>query len=345
MSIPLILDTDFSSDVDDLGDVALACAMHKLGVVNLLCVSCDTSADKSPGAISATMKWWGVTSPTIGTWKGSTFDPGVSQNKAWRDYIYDTYDRNGVGLASTVEDGNTTMRRALAARQRRDAVIITTGPLNAMQALMNSTADSVSSMTGMELLAAKCKVMYAVVGIFPTGTEWNAQQHPASANDVAANWPTPIVWTGIEIGNTVLSGGPLTAKAADDLMRNGFSYVPASNSTRPAWGQLGIMAAAQANADFGMVRGTAAFNASTGANTWTNSSTGNHYYLTKSYGDGHYANRINKWICANVSASPLLSDWSQAVPAVFASAYAVRYPGAPTSLMATAGNAQVALSW
>jgi hypothetical protein len=194
MSVPLIFDTDFSSDVDDLGDIALACAMHKLGAVDLLCVSCDTSADKSPGAIAATLKWWGVTSPQIGTWKGGAFDPGSSTNKQWRDYIYDNYDRNGVGLASTVEDGTTTMRRALASRQRKDAVIITTGPLNAMQALMNSPADSVSPLTGMQLLSAKCKVMYAVVGIFPSGTEWNAVEHPTSASDVAANWPTPIVW-------------------------------------------------------------------------------------------------------------------------------------------------------
>lgn len=319
MSVPLILDTDFSSDVDDLGDVALACALHKTGMVDLLCVSCDTSADKSPGAIAATLKWWGVTSPPIGTWKGGTFDPGISNNKQWRDYIYDNYDRNGVGLASTVEDGTTTMRRSLAARTRKDAVVLTTGPLNAMQALMNSPADSVSGLTGMELLAAKCKALYAVVGIFPTGTEWNAVQHPTSANDVAANWPTPIVWVGIELGNTVKTGGPLTAKASTDLMRQGYSYSPAVNSMREAWGQLGIMAAAQSNADFGMVRGTAAFNASTGANTWTNSATGNHYYLTKTLGDGHYANRINKWICADVTASPLLTNWSQTNPLVVAS--------------------------
>jgi len=316
MSIPLILDTDFSSDVDDLGDVALACAMHKLGLVNLLCVSCDTSADKSPGAIAATLKWWGVTTPQIGTWKGSAFDPGASTAKQWRDYIYDNYDRNGVGLASAVENGTTTMRRALAARPRKDAVIVTTAPLNAIQALMNSSADSVSSLTGMQLLAASCKALYAVVGIFPTGTEWNAQQHPSSANDVAANWPTPIVWVGIELGNAVKTGGPLTAKASNDLMRVGYSYPPASGSTREAWGQLGIMAAAQSNADFGMVRGTASFNASTGANTWTNSSSGNHYYLTKTFGNGHYANRLNRWICADVTASPLFANWSQSVPAV-----------------------------
>lgn len=319
MSVPVILDTDFSSDVDDLGDVALACAMHRLGAIDLLCVSCDTSADKSPGAISATLKWWGVTSPQIGTWKGAAFDPGSSGNKLWRDYIYDTYDRNGVGLAATVEDGITTMRRALAARIRKDAVIITTGPLNALQALMNSTADSVSGMTGMELLSAKCKAMYAVVGIFPNGSEWNAQQHPTSANDVAANWPTTLFWVGIELGDNVRTGGPLLSKPTNDLMRRGFSYAPASNSTRPAWGQLGVMAAAQANADFGLVRGKAAFNASTGANTWTNSSSGSHYYLTKTFGNGHYANRLNKWICADVAASPLLPDWSQANPLVVAS--------------------------
>lgn len=320
MSIPVILDTDFSSDVDDLGDVAICCALHRLGKIDLLCVSCDTSADKSPGAISASLKWWGVTSPQIGTWKGAAFDPGSSGNKLWRDYIYDNYDRNGVGLASTVEDGTVTMRRALASRAQKDAVIITTGPLNALQSLMNSSPDAVSGMTGAELLIAKCKVMYAVVGIFPTGTEWNAVQHPTSASDVAANWPTPIVWVGIELGNTVRTGGPLASKPADDLMRRGYSYPPASGSTREAWGQLGIMAAAQSHADFGMVRGTAAFNSSTGANTWTNSATGTHYYLTKTLGDGHYVSRINKWICANVAASPLLADWSQANPVVVASA-------------------------
>lgn len=302
--VPLILDTDFSADVGDLRVLAMACALHKQKAIQLLAVSCCTSADKAPGAISATLKWWGVEAP-IGALK-TTFDPGIAQNKTWPGHIYDTYDRNGVGLTATVENCVTTMRRALASRPSKDCVILAVGPMKAMAALMNSSADGVSGLTGQQLIAAKCKSLYIMGGQFPSGTEWNAQQAPADIADVATNWPTPIYFNGGEIGGSVYVAGPLASKPSNDLMRTAHENYPGSDL---AWDEMALMAAVFGNANYGTVRGTASFNTTTGATTWTNSSSGNHYYLTKSRADRFYQQIVNTLICGDATAATPISSW------------------------------------
>lgn len=310
--IPVIFDCDFSSDVDDAADLAVACVLHKLGLIEMLCVSCSVSNDKSPGAIAAMLRWYGVNAP-VGTWKGAAFDPGSSTQKTWVSYLYDNYDRNGIGLASTVQDANALMRRALDARSQRDCVIVTGSPLNSMNRLLTSSADGESSLTGQELLAAKCRSLWTMCGAFPSGTEWNAQQAPAAAANVAANWPTVVYWSGYEIGNGLRIGASLRSKPATDLVRAAYDQFPANlkvENERDAWGALNVMAMAFGGADYTMTRGTASFDSSTGANSWTSSSTGNHFYLTKARTDVFYKTRLNRLLGADASATLPISAWS-----------------------------------
>lgn len=314
MTPNVLYDCDFSADVGDLGALALLAAYHRLGHVNIIGAMCCVSAAKTPGAIDATLRWWGVNGIPVGTWKGAAFDPDGS-NGGWRNYLYDNYTRT-VGLASTVPDAKTEQRRILAAQPDGSVTMIAVGPLNTVNELLTSTADAHSALTGSQLVAAKVRDLWIMGGRYPTNAtpEWNLQQAPADAANVASNWPTPIYWVGYEVGGTFTVGGSpvFSGKATNDLMRQGYANASFGASGREAWDEMTVMACAQRASDFTLTRGTNAVNASTGANTFTPSASGNHYYVMKAQADSWYQARINRLIGADVTATPIISSWGTA---------------------------------
>lgn len=308
--LPIILDTDFSADVGDLGAVAVACALHKLNYIDLKAVIVCTSNTKSPGAVDAVLNYWGLSGTVpVGCWKGTSFDPSSG---TWPGYIYDNYTHPTVtGLASTVQDGKTLMRTVLAARNGADVTIVAVGPLNAVQELMNSTSDGASALSGSDLISASVHNLYVMGGKYPTtGTaEWNFEQHPTSANDVCDNWPTTIYFCGNEVGSGVLNGTTLASvKSSGNLLRAAYDDAGYA-SGRTAWDEMTIIAAARRNSAFTLTRGTNAVNSSTGVNTFTASTSGPHYYLTKVQADNVYQTFLDSLTAADETATPILSTF------------------------------------
>lgn len=308
---PVIIDTDFATDVGDLGAIGTACALHRLGRLNILGITCGTSIDKGPGGIDAVCTYFNVSPyPSISTWKGASF---LGTAQTWTSYLYDNYSHPNGGLASTWPNGTSEMRRLLASRSSADVVIIALGPLNTMSALLQSTADGYSALSGSALIAAKCKTLYVMGGYYPTSAsiEWNFQQDPTSANYVVANWPTPIVFHGFAVGNTVKNGVTLaTNKPVGNLLRATYN---ASTYTagREAWDDLTVLSVANLNAGFTLTRGTNSVNASTGVNTFTaNASSGSHYYVTKTATDAMLQAQLNSLLEADPAASPVLSTFT-----------------------------------
>lgn len=321
----LLLDVDYSADVGDLGDVAMSAAMHRMGICDLIAVTVCTSADKAPGAVAATLKWWGITDVPIGSWKGAAFDPGgTAPYNDWQVAIYDGYDRNGYGLTATVENANTIFRTALAAAEDNSVVIVAGGPLNNISAFLQTPADGISSMTGSELIAAKVKEFHPCVGDFPQGSEWNANVNAtaaAAAAYVALNWPStvPLYWFDVASGSAPVVGGNLTSKPADDLMRVGYSKSPSNGAGREAWVQLQLLGIITGWAGFEMsVAGRAVFNATTGADTFAPNLSENQFFYKKpsTANDSTYQAQINAMLGADVEADPLLPSWGAAAPIV-----------------------------
>jgi hypothetical protein len=308
-----ILDTDFATDVGDFGVTALACAAHRVGWIDLVAIMCNTSVAKGPGGIDAVRTWFGLPSIPIGTWKGTEHNNG---SYAFVNELYDNFPRT-VGLASTVDDATTTYREVLAAQADGSVTIVSAGYLHNVAALLNSSADGISALTGAELVEAKVARLYIMGSMAPSnGTEWNmvgghsaTAGTPADSSDVAANWPTEIVWGGYGLG-TFTVGGQLDLASGhivyDAYTAGGYS------SGRTAWDEITLLAAIQHDADFTLTRGTNAINSTTGANTWTTTSAGNHFALGKTQADEWYQARINALIAADPLDDPLISSWGSA---------------------------------
>jgi hypothetical protein len=76
--------------------------------------------------------------------------------------------------------------------------------------LLQSSADAASPSNGPDLVRQKVKLLSVMAGAFTpiNGNahycEYNVTQDIASAKTLVAKWPTPIVWSGFEIGIAAL---------------------------------------------------------------------------------------------------------------------------------------------
>lgn len=309
--VSLILDTDLSSDIDDAGDIAVCATYHRMGFLDLIGVVIDTTASKAAGAAEAILSSRGMAGLPIGTYQpGSAFNPGnpAVQNN-YTDWIYDNYPHSGVGLSAS-QPSSTTVYRQLLADADEPVTILLTGFMSALDALLDSAADGISPLTGVELVEEKVAALYSVTGIWPTGSEFNFTQAPAISNSCLAAWPTsvPLIFVGIEIGNAAGASGTTltTALPVGDVVRAAYNRAGYTNG-RTCWGQIGVVALAEDEGGFSRVRGTAAVNASTGANSFTAGAAGPHYYLTTLRAD-HLRNHIEQLLVAPTT-DPAIPAW------------------------------------
>jgi hypothetical protein len=120
-----------------------------------------------------------------------------------------------------------------------------------MTDFLNSKPDIYSPLNGRELIAKKVKILVDMGGIFGQIDAWGATQKPGicadcmgefniqqctnCAQDVVANWPTPIMFSGFEIGWPLACDGVLTTGPAKEIV----------GGSRPAWDQTAIFFAAR----------------------------------------------------------------------------------------------------
>lgn len=281
---PVIIDTDFFTDVEDACALRVAVNYERAGYIDIRGVTINVTSDFLPGCVDALLTQSGHPGCPIGRSTTTHVPSGSSAfDKLWTDYPHTE------GLNATAESSVTLMRRILAASDHR-VDIISIGYLNNLEDLLDTPADSYSDLTGLELINQKVGTLWVMGGAWPTGTEYNLSNTTlakTAANEVCAQWPRPIVFLGFEVGQRTFVGGGL----ADDTINDPITNILADGGKsygRSAWdSQLTRLACIGDIEDAGYtyVQGTAAVNASTGANSWTTSSTGPHKYVVEVAGN------------------------------------------------------------
>ena len=288
----VILDTDFESDSDDVFDLKSLLALESQKQINLLGVIVSTSDTWAPGAVDGIARHYGRTDLPLGSWNQATFAPGGGS--PYTQTLYNELAHPNVGLHTTVTHSTAAYRTMLAAVPCRRVTIIATGHLNALDALLASAADGISSLNGSDLIAAKVRKVVVVAGTYPTNAtpEWNLAKAPAASAAFVAGCPVPIVFAGIEMGDTVVMGTAVkTGRPSTDPVRRAMQLGGTLNTGRYGWGVMGVLWAINRQDQFTTVRGTCTVNATTGANSWVNGAAGNHYYAVKSNADAFYVTR------------------------------------------------------
>jgi inosine-uridine nucleoside N-ribohydrolase len=204
--VPVIFDTDIGNDVDDALALGVIHALESRGECRLLAVTVTKDHELSAPFVDVVNTFYGRGDIPLGVVRrGVTPEPSkftalanVRDGKRLR-YPHDLL--NGADAPEAV----AILRQALAGVDDSSVVIIQVGFSTNLARLLASETDAASPMSGMELVRAKVRLLSIMGGAFASNgakptAEYNIKMDVGSAQALARRWPTPIVFSGFEIG-------------------------------------------------------------------------------------------------------------------------------------------------
>eukprot|EP01051_Picozoa_sp_SAG22_P012503 SAG22_NODE_1306_length_4792_cov_369.145962_5_plen_306_part_00 len=244
--VPLIIDTDMSTDCDDVGALCLANALMTRGEADLIAVVHNTGLDTGVGAISAINQWYGRPHIPIGAYKGG-YDKDV--RGSYVDDLVRRFPSGGITNASEAPAALAVYRAALAKAADRSVWISSIGFTTNLQALLASGPDEASPLNGTALVAAKVAGLAWMGGRYPDsnpGTkglpspEHNFGYHGIGPSTAAVleGWPAavPITFLGWEVGAPIHTGGAMTNRTPDaNPCRQAYIDHSGAGNDRSSW--------------------------------------------------------------------------------------------------------------
>jgi len=209
--VDVIFDTDMALDVDDVGALALLHALANRGECRILAVGVSESARAydglwAPPLADAINTYYGRPGIPVGVYRGphqEMTEKGRYAEKTAKAFPHRL--QSGAGAPAAFK----LYRRVLAGRSDRSVVMISVGFLTNLEALLQSGPDELSPLDGVELVRRKVKHWSCMGGRFPSsgdGSEFNLATYPEATAYVLGHWPTPVTFSGGELGEKVLTG-------------------------------------------------------------------------------------------------------------------------------------------
>ena len=197
--VPLIFDTDMGNDVDDALALAVLHALQSRGEVQLLAVTITKDNRYAAPYVDLVNTFYGRGDIPIGVVrKGKTPESSnmirvpVERKNPDGSYVYPRRLQDG----SQAPDAVTVLRRALSTQQDGTVVIVQVGFSTNLAALLSADP---------QLVARKVRLLSVMAGHFPIGApEFNVKTDIPAARKVFDEWPTPVVFSGFEIGQALL---------------------------------------------------------------------------------------------------------------------------------------------
>jgi len=200
----IIFDTDIGNDVDDVLALGMIHALQSRGACELLAVTVTKDHDLAGPLADAVNTFYGRPNIAVGVvCGGATGDEGKFLGMA-RDASYP----HALKKSADAPEAVALLRRVLAARPDGSVVIVQVGFATNLARLLDSPADDTSPLTGKQLAANKVKLVSAMFGAFTLGgvsthREYNVIEDLPASKKFVAEWPSPIVFSGFEVGQAV----------------------------------------------------------------------------------------------------------------------------------------------
>ncbi len=183
----IIFDTDFDSDIDDVGALYMLHTFADQGEVEILATILSTTHFWSPFALDAVNTFWGRPHTPI----GAPFMEGVNKGSYYAEIIARDFP-NDVGELKKVEDATHLYRRILSSQADGSVTLVSVGHLTNVAKLLESKPDEISPLSGKDLVAKKVKFWVAMLG---EGMNWNMRWDRMASETAINECPVPVIFT------------------------------------------------------------------------------------------------------------------------------------------------------
>jgi inosine-uridine nucleoside N-ribohydrolase len=285
--IKIIFDTDMGPDFDDVGAITILHALAAKGESEILA----TMASDGYPFIAPTLEVFNryFQKPNIPIGVPGPDAPKFSCPNHWNDSLVIKYLPNLKTNANYLL-ATEVYRKVLSAQKDQSVVIVTVGFLSNLETLLKSGPDQYSKLSGKELVAKKVKKWVAMAGGFPEGNEFNINQHASASAYVINNWPTPILFSGFEIGVKIMTGNKVATQGTKGSPVQWAYHYCLSNYenrqsvNRNSWDHTAVLCAVRNPEDYFYVIGNGTFVCNPdGSNTWNPDKNSNHSFLVHKY--------------------------------------------------------------
>jgi len=283
--VKVIFDSDMGPDYDDAGAIALLHAFADQGKAEVLATVASTKYAGVAAVLNAFNTYFKRPGIPVGVPKGWALE--LKDFQHWTDTIIANYP-HAVNHNEEAEDAVTLYRRILAAQPDHSVTIITVGFLTNLDNLLKSAPDKLSPLDGKALVKKKVAKLVSMAGRFPAGKEFNVDQHPQASHNVFESWPTPVWYSGFEIGEKIKCGLPLVHNNSirnnpvKDVFRISIPLAAEDSSGRMSWDETAVLVGVLGYQQwYNVKRGKIKVDAASGANTWVNNEKGDQYYLVE----------------------------------------------------------------
>ncbi|RRB04831.1 nucleoside hydrolase [Larkinella rosea] len=280
--VSIILDTDIGPDYDDVGAMAVLHALADKGEARPLAVIASNQHELVVPTIDVLNTYFGRPNLPTGVTKG----PGVVDPawQKWPEMLVATYPHK-IRSSNEAPDAVAVYRQILAKQPNGSVTIVTVGFLSNIANLLDSKPDRYSKLDGKALVKQKVKELVSMAGAFPKGREFNVYKDSVASEKAFANWPTPVIFSGFEIGKQIKTGPRLVANQdlkspVKDVFALCMPKAKQDNDGRMSWDQTAVLVAIRGvEPYYGLKRGRFVING--GSNSWQDDPNGSHYYLTE----------------------------------------------------------------
>ena len=204
--VRIVFDTDMGNDVDDVLALSVLHAFETRSEAKILAVTITKDNKWAPPFVDLMNTFFGRSGIPIGIVKngptredGNYTRPVVGKKRSGGAPAYP----HKLTPESDVPDATSVLRKTLAQQPDGSVVIVQVGFSTNLARLLDSRADATSPLAGRALAKRKVHHIVLMAGRFSDAeTEYNITNDIPAAKKVFAEWPTPLVTSGYEVGLT-----------------------------------------------------------------------------------------------------------------------------------------------
>ncbi|MCH5374454.1 MAG: nucleoside hydrolase [Planctomycetes bacterium] len=279
-AVRMIFDTDMMGDVDDVGTVAVLHALADQGKVDVLAMGLSGRNPWSPLCLDALNTYFRRPEIPIGTVRGPAFD----KRSKYAETIAKEFP-HALRAAGDAPDAAQLYRKVLAAASDRSVVMVSVGQVTNFRNLLVTEPDEHSELTGEELVKRKVRAWVCMGGKLPEGREANLIHDGPAAAYAVEHWPTPIIFSGWEIGQRIMTGAALSEVPEGTPVRRAYELYNGLID-RQSWDQTAVLYAVGGLdgglSDYWDVVDTGQMHVrGDGSNVWRNTPDKEHAYLVQ----------------------------------------------------------------